>query len=189
MIVSPYDGRAKLFFDGFEFKIVIPTKKSWFLIIFCFIWLSGWSIGGIGAINSLSTEINYSINASQFFQLVIWTLSGLFTITILLWTFFGKEKIIIDKSLIIIENGLLNLKIKKKQYNFNMVKNLEFNTTRSTSVYFRQGKSIGDFMGFTGGKLKFDYGMKTIMFGSNIDEAEARYLLDEIKKKGFYKEK
>jgi hypothetical protein len=38
-----------------------------------------------------------------------------------------------------------------------------------------------------GGKIRFDYGMKTIYFAVGIDIAEARYVIDEIKKHGYYK--
>jgi len=47
-------------------------------------------------------------------------------------------------------------------------------------------KNVGDFWGLTGGKLRFDYGMKTIKFGIGLDEAEARYLIQEITKNGYY---
>ena len=46
---------------------------------------------------------------------------------------------------------------------------------------------LSSLAGFAGGKLRFDYGMKTIKFGIGIDEAEARYLIDEIVKHGFSK--
>jgi len=189
MIESPYDGRAKLDFDGLEFRISIPTRKNWFIIIFFCAWIGGWFMGETSALNTFSPSKNNAIDGFLIFWLIGWTLGGLFAITILLWTLFGKEKIVIGNSLLIIEKGLLNFGIIKKQYELNLVKNLELNPMPSVSGFFGQSRNIGDYTGFSGGKLRFDYGMKTIKFGVNIDEAEARFILDEIKKKGFYKDK
>jgi hypothetical protein len=38
--------------------------------------------------------------------------------------------------------------------------------------------------GFVGGRLAFDYELKTVKFASGIDEEEAGYLLDVFNKKG-----
>ncbi len=67
------------------------------------------------------------------------------------------------------------------------IKDLNLNAETIGSDFFGPKKSIGDFWGLTGGKLKFDYGLKTIKFGNGIDEAEAKHLIDEIKRRGYYK--
>ncbi len=42
--------------------------------------------------------------------------------------------------------------------------------------------------GMKGGKIKFDYGMKTIKFANDIDEAEARNIIEKMKENTNFKE-
>jgi hypothetical protein len=106
-----------------------------------------------------------------------------------LWSLFGQETIQIERGIFSVSKGILDIGLIKKNYDLNSIKNLEINPEQTgTNSFFGQKKKIGDFWELTGGKLRFDYGMKTIKLGIGIDEAEARYLIDEIKKRGFYKE-
>jgi hypothetical protein len=189
MIEKPYEGRAKVNFDGISLLIKIPSKKNWFIIIFLAAWLGGWFMGETSAINELRSGDNAGVNSFMLFWLFGWTVGGLLAITILLWSLFGQETIEIKSGVLSISKGILDLGLLKKNYDLNNIKNLELNIEPSgMESFFDQKKKIGDFWGFTGGKIRFDYGMKTIKSGIGIDEAEARYLIDKIKKLGYYKE-
>ncbi len=189
MIERPYEGRAKVNFDGISLLIKIPSKKNWFIILFLAAWMGGWFMGETSAINELLSSDNNGVNSFMLFWLVGWTIGGLFAITILIWTLLGQETIQIESGVLSISKGILDIGLFKKNYDLNNIKNLELNPEPiGMDSLFGQKKKIGDFWGITGGKLRFDYGMKTIKLGIGIDEAEARYLIDEIKKRGFYKE-
>jgi len=189
MIEEPYTGRAKVNFDGISLSIKIPSKKNWFMILFIAVWMGGWIMGETSAINELSSSDNLGINSFMLFWLVGWTIGGLFAIIILLWSLFGQETISIEKGVFSLTKGFLDLGLIKKSYDLNIINKLELNPEPSgMNSFFGSKKNIGDFWGLTGGRLRFDYGMKTIKFGLGIDEAEARYLINEMKKHGFYKE-
>ena len=190
MIEKPYDGRAKINFDGIKLSIKIPSKKNWFVIVFLTAWMGGWFMGESSATNEMLSADNAGIDFFMAFWLIGWTVGGLFALVVLLWSLFGQETVIIESGVFIVSRGVLNIGIFKKSYDINSIKNLELNP-ESTGLdsFFGQKKKTGDFFGFTGGKLRFDYGLKTIRFGTGIDEAEARQLIEEIKRHGFYKDK
>jgi len=188
MIEKPYEGRAKVHFDGIKLHIKIPSKKNWFIILFLTAWMGGWFMGESSVINELLSSDNIGANSFMLFWLVGWTIGGLFAITVLLWNLFGQETIQIGRGMFSASKGILDFGIINKNYDLKSIKNLELNPEPTgTNSFFGQKKKIGDFWGLTGGKLRFDYGMKTIKLGIGIDEAEARYLIEEIKKRGFYK--
>lgn len=89
---------------------------------------------------------------------------------------FGKEVITGDRQYLIIEKRILVFK-RRKEYEYIHIKELDVNEN-VTSMFSRRNSL--DYYGITGGKIKFDYGMKTIVFGSNIDLAEAKYLLENV---------
>jgi hypothetical protein len=190
MIEKPYDGRAKINFDGIKLSIKIPSVKNWFVIVFLTAWMGGWFMGESSATNEMLSADNAGIDFFMAFWLIGWTVGGLFALVVLLWSLFGQETVIIESGVFIVSRGVLNIGIFKKGYDLNSIKNLELNP-ESTGLdsFFGQKKKTGDFFGFTGGKLRFDYGLKTIRFGTGIDEAEARQLIEEIKRHGFYKDK
>jgi hypothetical protein len=189
MIERPYEGNARIDFDGVALYIKIPTKKNWFIIIFFCVWLSGWYFGETSAINQISKDIGNNVaNGFMIFWLAGWSVGGIFALSVLLWMLFGNEKIVFSKSLIEIKKGLLEWNFMNKQYETSEIKNLELNPQPNVSGFWGQNRNINDYTGFSGGKIRFDYGLKTIKFGVNIDEAEARYLIEEIKKKGYYKD-
>lgn len=188
MIEQPYSGNAKTEFDGFDFTIKIPSKKNWFIIVFLCVWLGGWYFGESSAMNELFIKgtNDIGVNGFMLFWLAGWTVGGFFALSILLWMLLGNEKIVVNKNIVGVKKGLLDWNFMNKQYETSQIKNLELNPQPAEDGIFGQSRNIGDFTGFKGGKIRFDYGLKTIKFGVNIDEAEARYLIEEIKKNGYF---
>lgn len=188
MIEKPYEGRSIVNFDGIKLEIKIPSRKNWFIIIFLSVWMAGWFMGESFAINELFSGGNIGSDAFLLFWLAGWTVGGFFAITILLWSLFGQETLEIERGIFKISKGISEFKLYSKSYDSNSIKNFELNPEPAgMNSIFGHKKNMGDYFGFTGGKIRFDYGMKTIKFGSGIDEAEARYLIEEIAKRGFYK--
>lgn len=188
MIEKPFPGRARIEHDGFSMKITIPSKKNWFIILFLSAWMGGWYFGESSAIKDVLNTENIFADGFMLFWLAGWTIGGLFAIIAPLWTLFGCEYITIEKPVFKIEKGLMNYGIIKKSYDLSMIKNLELSPESDTNSIFGSKKNINEFWGLTGGKLRFDYGMKTIKFGIGIDEAEARHLIEELISKGYYRE-
>jgi hypothetical protein len=182
MIQEPYSGRARIDFDDRNrFRIIIPSKKNWFIILFFIAWLIGWYEGESSAIKGIDSIESIFANRFMTIWLIGWTIGGIFALAVLLWTLFGRETIIIDNGLLQINKGLNQIAIIRKQYNLNMVKNLELNPASDFKDLFAQ-KKANEFWGMTGGRIRFDYGLRTIKFGIGLDEAEVRNIIIEMKK-------
>jgi hypothetical protein len=186
MIENTSNGRSTINFDGLRMKIQIPSKKNWFIIIFLIVWIGGWFMGERSAMSEVLNSENIADNSFILIWLIGWTLGGGFAIAVLLWSLLGLETITIDNHIFQIEKGILDFRILSKKYELSSIKRLKLNEEQTMFNHFNQMK-VADFWGLTGGKLRFDYGMKTIKFGIGIDEAEARFVIDEIVKNGYYK--
>ncbi|WP_197035207.1 hypothetical protein, partial [Oceanivirga salmonicida] len=108
--------------------------------------------------------------------LIIWAMGAAFVFGILNWFLFGFE-------LIIIKNG--NLKILKKIWFINLKKEYEIEKIKNIFIIknppLPSRNSICTFEDEFG-RIKFDYGMKTIKFAVDIDEAEAKMIFEKLKR-------
>ena len=124
-------------------------------------------------------------NAFMVFWLAGWTVGGIFALTAFSWLLIGKEIIIIEFGTISIGKHISSLN-RTKKYDVKSVKNVEINTMHTNDFFSRSYTQ--SFFGLKGGAIKFDYGMKTIYFGSGIDQAEARMIIEKIKTNTNFKE-
>lgn len=186
MIETPFQGQARILKSGNTLEVKIPTKKNWPVIIFLTAWMGGWVMGEIFAISTLffgSTPL--LANAFLLFWLTGWTVGGLFFISVLLWMVAGKEIIKIENGIIEIGREVFSLK-RSKKYHIHEVRHLCINISPENDLLgLGYQKSL---FGLKGGILKFDYGMKTLQFANNIDEAEARLLIATFKTNLNFKE-
>lgn len=182
----PYQGRA-IIEDNFDsVRITIPAKKNYFIILFMCVWLCGWFFGETSVIREL---LNSTIKETNLFSIVWlagWTLGGLFALKTIYWLLLGKECIEIGKGVLIMKrqgdplskttfydlNSCLSFRVQDDQMN---VGSGRYNTLKSLN-----GRT---------GTIAFDYGMKTIRFGENMDEAEGKYLLNLLIQKKILSEK
>ena len=178
-----------------ETIISIPSRKNWFIILFVGFWLIGWAIGEISVIGILATGIITVLNSGMpeitksapgafggvflFAWLGAWTVGGAFAIYAWLWQVKGIERISISSPAFVIEK-LTPIWKRKKEYHLKDVIALRVSNS-SPSIFTMSGSM--EFWGISGGRLAFDYGAKTIQFGTGIDEAEAKYLIKDIEKK------
>ncbi len=74
MIEKPYEGRAKVNFDGLSLLIKIPSKKNWFIILFLAAWIGGWFMGETSAISELlnQTVISMVLFIGAFYLIFKW---------------------------------------------------------------------------------------------------------------------
>ncbi|WP_121813036.1 hypothetical protein [Mucilaginibacter kameinonensis] len=183
----PYQGRV-ITEDNFDyFKLIIPAKKSYFFIIFLCVWLCGWFWGERTAITELLRPGLKGEDLFLLFWLCGWTFGGIVVLKSIFWDFFGKE---------IIEVGKGTLAIKRKGDWFSREKVYDLNECKSfrvqyDSIIMGYLNNWGNFnrKKIMKGAFAFDYGMETIRFGENVEEAEAKYILDRLKGKKILTEK
>jgi hypothetical protein len=168
---KPGTGRAKISDNGSALQIIIPSKKNIGLIVLFTLWLGGWAIGEINVIKS-----DLGFTAFTPLWLAAWTVDGVYMMSVIVRAILGKEMITISAETIKIEKTP-SLFIRLKKYNLADATNLRILTNtniRYAMAYLVPPDSLG-----------FDYGMKTVRFGSGLDEAEAAYIINMMKNRGF----
>ena len=169
-------GRAIIDEQPHGIEIVIPTKKNYFLILFLGFWIVGWAFGEVSAINTLLNGESTSQILFLIIWLGAWTVGGGFAFFIWVWNLKGKEIIrITNKELQYIKNFVVFS--RSKEYEINNIKNLRIDNKANSIFNFNAGL---EFWGLTGGAIAFDYGYSTHKFGSCLDEAEAKNIVETI---------
>ena len=119
--------------------------------------------------------------------LIGWTLGGFYAIKTLIWMIFGKEIITFSTGQFSINrSGALLEKIKT--YDLNEAKDFRINATEDENGISFGGNTRRRSV-IEPSVIHFDYGLKTLKFGIGIDEAEAKFLLTQLKQKGFLTQK
>ncbi|HEX9062206.1 MAG TPA: hypothetical protein VF941_18680 [Clostridia bacterium] len=177
-LVSPNNGRAVIDDNGFETRITIPSKKRIFIVLFMCAWLGGWFMGESSVISILFRAKTGGADAFLLFWLCGWTLGGIFVIYNILWNIAGKEIITCTPDLLKIENKVFGIGISKEYLPLE-VKSFRVDIEECWQSTFGT-RNRSRFGGFRGGNIVFDYGMKTIRFARDVDEAEANHLIEII---------
>ena len=70
---------------GYQF--IIPARKNWFVIPFLFVWLTGWTLGGVAAI----TQVVNGEGGFLLVWMIFWAVAWLFVLSQLTYMLVGKE--------------------------------------------------------------------------------------------------
>ncbi len=179
MPIKPYSARHTTDDLGDTLRINIPSQKQWFLILFMGFWLIGWAFGEISTLGMLFGGQGFGGQGPFMIAwLGGWTIGGAWAIYILAWQLFGKEVIEISNQAIITNRVVFGLGFPK-EYSVEHIKVLRISANVNANDMFGWSRA-GRLYGLSGGLIAFDYGSKTINFGSGIDEAEAKQILAEI---------
>ncbi|MEZ5979031.1 MAG: hypothetical protein R3F34_12515 [Planctomycetota bacterium] len=165
--------------DGVE--LVFPTRLRHFQFAFHTVWLAGWTLGGVMVGAQLLPRFTgpEGPDVSSAFLVVwlcAWLLGECNVILGLAWQLVGRERVVIDASRVLVrrEIGILG---RSKAYELESVRDLRVSSdaarSRSSSLPWSQS-----------GTIAFDYGAKTVRFGSDIDEAEARAIVGVLRERG-----
>ncbi len=182
---QPYKGRAILQDHFSDFEITIPARRNWFLILFIGVWLGGWLFGEVTAITTVTGILSgHPANLFMFIWLGAWTVGGFFALRTFLWNVMGKEKITIGQGTLSIDKKAALL-FKPKTYDLDEVKNIRVqeNNVSNEGLFRLRRKNYNVYD--TNGAIWFDYGLQTVKFAEGIDEAEARFIIEKLKKRRF----
>ena len=169
------NGKSQIEHTLDAYRVTLPSRKYWFTMTFGLIWIVGW----FGALFFVIWGDAFE-GSEDFltFWLASWIVGGLFVGFLLLWLFIGKETIEIKGSEVLFEKTILDIGLKNKLER-SQVKNFRFEQINMNTY----GGNRMAIWGLGPGKIKFDYGMKTYSFGLGVDDAEARFLVEELNRK------
>jgi len=179
VLVRPQAGRAKIAQGPDGLLISIPVKKHAYMMIFMPMFLALWVFGTVMAANQ--SRAGQQRPGKGF--LAVWLIFavgwGLLLIFAWLWNMLGTEIVKVSASSLTISRSLFGLK-KTREY---VTADIE---AIRPSQYYDQAHSFSSllsYFGLTGGNVAFDYGMKTVRFAVQVDEAEAKHIASLINKR------
>lgn len=173
------NGKATIKNEMGTLNISVPSKKNWFALLFGTAWLGGWFFGFKFASSQLFSGEQGSFGVDGFltFWLAAWTCGGAMVIFLMLWGYFGRETFVSGQGEATLRKTIFGLGLKKRM-EAREIKNFRMEAVNTS----RFGNNRWAFWGFGPGKIKFDYGLKTYSFGLAVDDAEANYIVDILKR-------
>jgi hypothetical protein len=174
--ISVPKGRASVSteFDGMQ--IVIPARKRIFVLLFLPVWLVGWAFGEVTAIRGLG-DAHVNDNGFLAFWLLGWSVGGAFALFALLWNLAGREILRFGSGVFAYRRAIGALGYTKR-YELSQVRDL-----RAVPAPAWGSRNGANTWGLTGGQIAFDYGSSTVNVGNGVDEAEAKDLVEQVKRR------
>ncbi len=176
--IEPSKPRAQISDERGSLRVVIPTKKNWFLILFMGFWLCMWAVGEV-MVPQLAFKKGLPPSALLFMIAWLggWTVGGGFATYAWLWNLTGKEVILVNSQLLTTRREMGQFG-RTKEFILTQIRDLRASQPIFNPADFSSGLQ---FWGLGGGTIAFDYGAKTYRFGSGLDEAEAKQIVNTIK--------
>jgi hypothetical protein len=159
--------------------VAIPARTNGLFVVFFGLWLVGWAWGEWTVGASLLAPRERGAAGLDLFTLVWligWTAGGLFVAASILWMLFGVERLRIARDEVSLRHEALGIG-RTRRYDPRAVTRLRALEGADGPFAALMPKLPWNSLGQM---LAFDYGAKTVRFGSGIDAAEAAQLVDEI---------
>ena len=173
----------------------MPARKNWFAVLFLLAWLGGWTMGEVSAISEIfhikigfvgdSLKSSAAPPAGQIFigfWLVGWTLGGAFAFANVIWQLFGREIIGVEAGELIHRVEALGIGRTRAFASDHVARLRAVNMDSSTSSRRSNRVRVPFLFGQGVGSVAFDYGARGYRIGSSLDEAEARLLIQQLKR-------
>lgn len=174
---------------------ILPAKKNWLVILFYGFLFLNWGIGGLFSVTMFVSEI-FTIFSDDgiffmkiffilfmIFWIIMWAVSSFFVLVNILWQFKGSEELILTNKSITIKRSLFIIS-QSNHYDIKSIQDLRINPGKGQVLDFITQNTMAFLFLFkiTTGKILFDYGAKSVYFGLALEEAEAKMILEDIKK-------
>ncbi len=182
MIENSSNGRSVINQEYNSLSIEIPAKRNWAQMLFMMVWLGGWGVGEYFALQTLLTS-NSPLFANAFilFWLIGWTFAGGFAFYTILWQLMGREIVIAQSGKLTIQRTVFGLGGKRK-FETGSIKNMQIIPGYAVGIPDSNNKKG---VGRQGGKIRFDYDTKSIRFGMDIGDREAKMIIDRLRQSGY----
>ncbi|MDE3175322.1 MAG: hypothetical protein KGM15_04335 [Pseudomonadota bacterium] len=161
--------------DGGQ-RIVVPARRSLFLMAFLTVWLAGWSFGGAAAMARMWADFSPFLA----FWLCGWALGEAGVIATLAWMAAGRETIRAAGADLEISAELLGF-VRRRLYRGAHIHNLS--AAGSPELFARRRLDNPMLWAPASGGVKFVYGARTVYAGVGLDEAEGAMIVDLLKRR------
>lgn len=176
--IEAYRSRIESIGGGIE--IVMPSRRSVIMTGFVGIWLAFWIYSIFGILPQALSGLPQARGAAPSLPFMIvwiafWLAGGAFAFATFAWSVAGKERVTISADTFAIRREAFGVGLTRR-YALASVRALRVVDDAAWSSPF-SGFGRNDPFGLRSGSLAFDYGAKTIRFGSGVDAAEAKHIL------------
>ena len=163
-----------------ELCIVMPNRRSWFVIGLLALWICAWGTGEvIGSTTLFKGEVPAGEEGLMLAWLGVWTVSGLAALLAFQWQVMGKEIVTVQGQTFKTrrEGGGIGF---GKEYDVQQMTNLRVEQPRFSPFDVSASFQL---WGIGGGVIAFEYSAKTFRFGTGLDEAEAKQIVESLKRR------
>ena len=183
-LVEPARPRSTISQDPDALRVVIPSRRQWFALVFLTVWLCFWVVGEVAVGGMVLGDLLHRGLGSLpgallpggflLIWLTGWTIGGGFALFAWLWQVFGKEMVTLDGLRLGLRSDILGLH-RTRLYDWQRVSDLRVSPVPYDP--WRRGGNLQAW-GLGAGTIAFDYGAKTYRFGGGVDEAEAKQIVN-----------
>ncbi len=165
-------------------RVVIPTRRNWVAIVFLCAWLVGWYLGERSALLALlgpswsGMPAKHAAPAFLSVWLLLWTCAGVAVVTSILAQLTGREIITANPLSLSRRFEVLGFGITRS-YTLSEIRDLR--ATTDINPHYSRQRALFSWSG--AGAIAFDYGARTVRFAPGIDEAEAKMLVADLKRR------
>lgn len=175
---DPRASRIQVTDGNGETVVRVPPVRNGFVLAFVFVWLCGWTFGGVQAAGQLASgSVQGAAKGFLAFWLCAWLLGWCGAAGLLLWQLFGSEFLVATRSSLTHFYKVLFWS-RNRKFNPASITKLRWNEG-SGSQWSRYGKYSS---------VSFDYGAKTINVARGTDSGEGEFIVSLLRKRlGFDK--
>ena len=179
MLVQPAAARLTIEDLGDRTRIVLPSRKHWFVLAFLSVWLMGWACGEVSALSAVLSGRGFGDGtAFLLVWLVGWTVGGTIAISTWVWQLAGRETFDVTGDSLTVWKSVFGLRFPARVYAAEHVHDLR-TPVQEVSPFPVWGRRTWVW-GTGPGAIAFDYGARTFQIASGADEAEARLIVAAI---------
>lgn len=160
--------------------MVMPCRRSWFVICFLAFWLCGWAVAEVLVASQFlngDTPPEGELFIAAWFG--VWTVGGVVAVYAWLWQLIGKEIVTVHGQTFTRRRDIGGFGFDK-EYSLVRMRDLRMRLVASSPLEFSSSFQL---WGVGGGAIAFDYGEKTFRFGAGLDEAEAKQVVAAIQQR------
>jgi hypothetical protein len=173
-------GRARVERRVEGLRIEIPAKRDWSVLAFLILFLVIWLAAGVAEI--VEAARGEGELGGQLGPLIILSLGCLWAVWLLSVTFAGKEIATVTAGEFVLERVAWPHR-REKRFRRDRIERLRTDAAdRPERTFARMWNSQWEQFGLAGGSIVFDYGARTHRFGTKLDEAESRQLVELLAK-------
>lgn len=173
----PADSRISITDTSEGLRIVVPGRRSLFVIGFLAFWICGWGVAEFMVAKQVVT--GDAPPDGELFMLAwlgVWTLGGGVAIYAWLWQVMGKEIVLVRGQTFRTRRDVGGFGFDK-EYDLVQMRDLRVGPIVLSPVNVSSSLQL---WGVGGGVISFDCGARTYRFGAGLDEAEAKQIVVAI---------